>query len=199
VQITEGASAVLLATGVQIIVVALAVGLGLALGAVPDRPELRWLAIVVLAGVPVYLLILQLRPAALASRRLLAPLFDAGVIGTLEVGLARLAHMSVLIAGHWLAMRLFGIEVPMAAAVTRLPVLFLVGALPISPSGLGTTQAAAVTLFSEYAEGATPEATVLAYSLSFQVIGTAIAAAWGLACLRWVTARDDLDQAGSAP
>lgn len=188
VPLAAGAGAVLLATGVQIMVVALAVGLGLALGAVPDRPELRWLAIVVLAGVPIYLLIIRLAPRVLAARRVLAPLFEAGILGTLHVGAARVAHMAVLIIGHWLAMRLFGIEVPAAAAVARLPVLFLVAALPISPSGLGTTQAAAVTLFSEYAEGgAAPEATVLAYSLSFQVIGTAAAAGWGLVCLRRVT------------
>lgn len=188
VPVAAGAGAVLLATGVQIMVVALAVGLGLALGAVPDRPELRWLAVLVLAGVPIYLLIIGLAPRVLATRRVLAPLFVAGIAGTLQVGAARVAHMAVLIAGHWLAMRLFGIEVPAAAAVARLPVLFLIAALPISPSGLGTTQAAAVTLFSEYAEvGAAPEATVLAYSLSFQVIGTAVAAGWGLVCLRRVT------------
>lgn len=188
VPVVAGAGAVLLATGVQIIVVALAVGLGLALGAVPDRPELRWLAVLVLAGAPVYLLIIHLRPRLLAARHLLAPLFEAGVAGTLRVGAARIAHLAVLIAGHWLAMRLFGIEVPPAVAVARLPVLFLVAALPISPSGLGTTQAAAVTLFSEYVEaGTAPEATVLAYSLSFQVVGTALAAVWGLVCLRHVT------------
>jgi uncharacterized membrane protein YbhN (UPF0104 family) len=136
---------------------------------------------------------IALRPRFLADRSLLRPLFEAGVVGTLEVAGARAAHTGILIAGHWLAMGLFGIDVPVADAIARLPVIFVIGSLPVSPSGLGTTQAAAVTLFAGYAPGASEaarEAAVLAYSLAFQVLGVVAMAAWGLVGLRRVTGRE---------
>ena len=187
VKISRGASAVLLASGALILVIALAVGAGLLGGAVPNRPELRFVAVAVVAALPTYLALIAARPNFLASRAFLTPLFDAGIGGTLRVAGARVVHVSVLIAGHWMAMHLFGIHVPAAAALAQLPVVFLVAAIPISPSGLGTTQAAAITLFAPYASGAelpAREAAVLAYSLSFQFAGTAAVAAIGLVCLR---------------
>lgn len=192
VKISRGAAAVLLASGAFILVIALAVGLGLLGGAVPDRPELRYVALAVVAALPAYLAVIALRPSFLANRAFLTPLFDAGVGGTLRVSAARAIHLGVLIAGHWLAMRLFGIHVPLSVALAQLPVVFLVAAIPISPSGLGTTQAAAITLFTSYASGATEaarEASVLAYSLSFHFAGTAVVAGIGLVCLRLI-ARD---------
>ncbi len=192
VSIGAGAGAILLATGVSVIVLAGAVALGLGLGAVPDRAALRWLTIAVAAGIPIYLIIIWARPLFLARTRLLAPLFDAGVTGTVWIAVARALHLTVAMAGHYLAMRMFGIDVPVEAAVARLPVVFLIGALPLAPSGLGTTQAAAVTLFASFAPGATAsarEAVVLSYSLAYQVLGAGATALWGLAGLRRLTAR----------
>jgi uncharacterized membrane protein YbhN (UPF0104 family) len=189
VKISRGAAAVLLASGAFVLVIALAVGVGLLGGAVPDRPELRYIALAVVGALPAYLAVIAFRPAFLAKRAFLAPLFDAGIMGTLRVSAARAIHLGVLIAGHWAAMWLFGIEVPTAVALAQLPVVFLVAAVPISPSGLGTTQAAAITLFTSYAAGATDaarEASVLAYSLSFHFAGTAAVAAIGLVCLRLI-------------
>jgi uncharacterized membrane protein YbhN (UPF0104 family) len=120
-------------------------------------------------------------------RRLLAPLFRAGARGSLQVASARAVHLGVLICGHVMAMRLFAVEVPLVVALAGLPVLFLVGALPISPAGLGTTQAAAITLFGAHAPGASEasrHAVLLAYSLSFQIAVTAVMMSVGLVCLR---------------
>ncbi len=190
VGLAAGAGAVFLASGALLVIIAAAVGAGLAAGAVPDRPELRWSALVLLAGLPVYLVVIAVRPRLLAGRAMLRPLFDAGVGGTALVVAARALHMLVLVVTHYLAMRLFGIDVPPAAALARLPVMFLVAALPIAPSGLGTAQAAAVTLFAGYAPGATEEeqaAAVLAYSLSYHVVSTALVCAVGVVCLRRAT------------
>jgi uncharacterized membrane protein YbhN (UPF0104 family) len=187
VPIAAGAGAVFLASGALLVVIVAAVGVGIAAGAVPDRPELHWTAVVLMAGIPVYLLVIAIRPRFLAERALLRPLFDAGVRGTAQVTLARALHMGIMVAGHFAALRLFGIEVPPAAALARVPVMLLIAALPIAPSGLGTGQAAAVTLFAEYAGGATEEeqaAAVLAYSLSYHAICTALVMAVGLFCLR---------------
>lgn len=195
VPITSGAGAVLLANGAFIIVTALTVAAGLWAGAVPDRPELRMVAISVAAALPVYLLVLACRPGILARRRLLSPFFQAGARGSIQVAGCRALHLGVLITGHVIAMRLFGIEVPMAVALAGLPVLFLIGSLPISPSGLGTTQAAAITLFGSFAPGqssASEQAVVLAYSLSFQVIVSLMLLGVGLFCLH----RIDVDLPG---
>lgn len=187
VPVEAGTGAVLLASVAFLVVLALASGLGLLAGAVPDRPELRLVAWGAVAITPVYIALVAIRPRALVRRRLLRHLLAAraGVLGRVIV--ARAIHLAVLITGHWLAMRLFGIAVPPASALLQLPALFLVTALPISPAGLGTTQAAAITLFGVYAGGATEAArhsTVLAYSLSCHVAGVALLAAIGLVCWR---------------
>lgn len=117
-------------------------------------------------------------------------IFAASVAGTVRITEARAVHLAVLMAGHWLAMRLVGIDVPLSAALAGLPVMFLVASLPIAPAGLGTTQAAAVTLFSGFAPGATEplrQAAVLAYSLAFQAASTFAIGIIGLLCLRLTT------------
>ena len=62
---------------------------------------------------------------------------------------------------HSQALAFFGIEIPLARLVTFLPVVFLMGALPITVAHLGTSQAAWIFFFSAYA----PAADLLAYSL----------------------------------
>jgi uncharacterized membrane protein YbhN (UPF0104 family) len=189
ISVAESTGAVLLTTGAFVLTVALAVGGGLAAGAVPDHPELQVVAIIVAISVPAYFLLLRLRPRFLARHRLFEPLFRAGIGGTCKVGAARLVHLTVLMVGHWSALHLFGVDVPPTAALVLLPVLFLVQALPIAPAGLGTTQAAAVTLFAGYAVGApdAQRATVLAYSLAFQAVPMIFVVAVGLVCLRLAT------------
>jgi hypothetical protein len=62
---------------------------------------------------------------------------------------------------HSQALAFFGIHIPLARLVAFLPIVFLVGALPITVAHLGTSQAAWIFFFSTYA----PEADLLAYSL----------------------------------
>jgi uncharacterized membrane protein YbhN (UPF0104 family) len=65
-------------------------------------------------------------------------------------------------------------------------VLFI-GALPITPAGLGTTQAALVLVFSPYAPFPTPEvraAAVLAFGLIYYLLGIVSQALMGLCCLQ---------------
>jgi hypothetical protein len=182
-----GAGAILLATAAFVAVLALAAGIGLLAGAVPDRPELRVVAWVALAALPAYVLLAALRPRFLIRRKLLRYLLAVPPAALLRVLGARVLHLGVLVTGHWLTMRLFDISVPPAAALLRLPAMFLVAAVPISPAGLGTTQAAAITLFGDYAAApgeAARQATVLAYSLSYHVTGVVLLVLLGLACWR---------------
>ena len=62
---------------------------------------------------------------------------------------------------HSQALGFFGMAIPLARLVACLPVVFLVGALPITVAHLGTSQAAWIFFFSDYA----PTADLLAYSL----------------------------------
>jgi len=192
VRIAVSAGAVLLTSGAFVIVIALIVGTGMLAGAVPNRPELKLLAVAVIASLPVYLAIIALKPRFLAQRAFCKPLFEPGVIGTLRVAAARGVHAAVLVLGHWLAMQIFGIDVPLDSALALIPVLLLVAAVPIAPSGLGTMQAAAITLFAQYAPGDTEairNATVLAYSLSFHFISVGFIALIGVVCLRQINRR----------
>ncbi len=189
ISVAAGASAVLLATAASMAVLALLSGLGILAGAIPDRPEIRAVAWVALAAVPAYVGIVAARPRFLLRRQLFRALFAVRPGALVRVLGARLLHLGVLITGHWLVMHLFGIAVPPAAALLRLPAMFMVAALPISPAGLGTTQAAAITLFSSHAgapDQAAREATVLAYSLSCHVTGVVLLVLIGLVCWRWL-------------
>ncbi|MGH9793946.1 MAG: lysylphosphatidylglycerol synthase domain-containing protein [Candidatus Acidiferrales bacterium] len=63
---------------------------------------------------------------------------------------------------HWLAVRTFGIEIPFLQMMAFLPVIFMLAALPVTVMHLGTTQAAWIFFFSDYAAGE----QLLAYSLA---------------------------------
>jgi hypothetical protein len=187
ISLEAGAGAILLATAGWLAVLALAAGLGVLAGAVPDRPELRAVAWAALAALPAYVLLAALRPRFLIRRKLLRYLLAVPPAALVRVLGARVLHLGVLVTGHWLAMRLFDIAVPPAAVLLRLPALLLVAAVPISPAGLGTTQAAAMTLFGDYAAAsgeAARQAAVLAYSLSCHVAGVVLLVLIGLVCWR---------------
>lgn len=133
-----------------------------------------------------YLLLIAALPARHVPFRLLVPLFDAGVMGHIRATAARAPHVALLVLLHWGAFRIWGIQLPLIQAVIWIPSMILVGALPITPSGLGTVQALQVLLFSRYAPGATAAARaadVLAFSLVHQLLAIVAQAALGLACL----------------
>ena len=96
----------------------------------------------------------------------------------------RIPHVAAMVLGHWVALRVWGIPVPFAAALTLLPAVVIASVLPISPAGLGTTQAAFVYFFSSYAPGATPaaqKAHILAFAIVYFVYGVVSLLAIGLA------------------
>ena len=187
VPLGAGGASVILATGAFLLVIALMMGIGIVTGAIPEIAEMRLFGIAVIAAVPIYLLVIATQPRLLSRWQIFRGLVDAGVSGTLRVGCARTLHIAVLVAAHWLVMRLFGIDIPVQTALLRLPVVFTIAALPIAPSGLGTSQLAAIALFSQYAPGETKSeqnAAILAYSLGFQVISMGVVAIIGTISLR---------------
>jgi hypothetical protein len=151
-----------------------------------DNPAMWWTLVAGCAGFGLYLLVIAASPGVFARRQILAPLFDAGVRGHGLAMLGRLPHIAVMVIGHWAAMRAWGIEVPLSAGLTIMPAVVIASVLPISPAGLGTTQAAFVFFFSSYAAGATADertASVLAFAVVHFAYGVAASLAVGLACL----------------
>jgi hypothetical protein len=139
------------------------------------------------AGFLLYLAAITLQPRFARQYQLLAPSFLAGIRGHLLAGAARLPHMLFLVFAYWGALRLWGIPVPLAQGVAMVPVVLLVNAVPITPLGLGTTQAAMVLLFSPYVplhHPAVQAAVVLAFSLIYYFFGIVAQALLGLWCFQ---------------
>jgi hypothetical protein len=67
---------------------------------------------------------------------------------------------------HYYAARAFGIDIPFGQLLTFLPVIFMLAALPVTVAHLGTTQAAWIFFFSQYA----PVPRLLAFSLSAHLV-----------------------------
>ena len=127
----------------------LLLGLPLALGAV-------WLLLISLARGQLGILSRRLGGSALLSTFRRASLRQCAVI----LGLKACVFCLALLV-HSQTLGFFGIAIPLARLVTCLPIIFLVGALPITVAHLGTSQAAWIFFFSAYA----PTADLLAYSL----------------------------------
>lgn len=140
----------------------------------------------------IYLVVIASAPAFLARRQLLSTLFEAGVRGHVMAMLGRLPHTIVIVLGQWVALRTWGISVPFSVGITLMPAVVLVASLPISPAGLGTTQAAMVFFFSNYAAGATAadrSASVLAFGIVHFVYGVLGTLLVGLLCVVWTKRR----------
>ena len=145
-------------------------------------------------GALAWAIILRIRPAFLANRRVFAPLFEMGITGHIKGVLVRLPHIGVLCAWHVISLRLFGVHVPVLQAITYLPIYFAVASLPINVNGLGAAQFVAVALFMPFARdemAADPEATgraaVMAYSLSTAMVSLFLNLGLGILCLRRAT------------
>jgi Lysylphosphatidylglycerol synthase TM region len=146
-----------------------------------------WQPALVLGAGVVYLAIIAWRPARLSSVKLLAPLFEAGLAGHLVALLVRLPHFAVLFLGTWLPFLFFGVNIPLAAALTYVPILMVAVTLPITPQGVGTRALLAVTFFSRFAPGVTAEAqaaAIAASTTSFEVAFTLVEVLLGIILLR---------------
>jgi len=162
-----------------------------ALGLLADLPGERrglllWLTAGAIAGIALYLAVIASRVRWLAGRAALAPLFAAGLAGHLRAAAARLPHLVVMAGLQWAAFRAWGLAVPFWRGLALMLVVLLVGALPVTPSGLGTSQVLQVLLFSPWSPATTAAARgadVLALSLVYSVSGLLWQAAVGVVCL----------------
>jgi hypothetical protein len=137
-----------------------------------EHDQQPWLApciaIGTIAGL-LYLVVIHLKPAVLAKRQVLAPLFEVGVLGHIQALALRIPHMIVLFIGSWAPFWFFGVKIPSGVAFAYLPVLMVVQALPITPQGVGTRDVFAFHYFARFAPGdlASQQAAVAAATLTF--------------------------------
>ncbi len=144
-----------------------------------------WTLVIGCIAFVAYLVVIVLRPRFVARREVLAPLFDAGLRGHGLALLGRMPHYLVMVVGLWIALRAWGIAVPFGLGLAIIPMVVIASVIPISPAGLGTTQAAMVYFFSPFATGATADeraATVLAFSIVQFVFAVLGSIAIGLVC-----------------
>jgi hypothetical protein len=83
-----------------------------------------------------------------------------------QIVLLRAPMFFVSLCLHYYAAHAFGIRIPFTQMLTFLPVIFMLAALPVTVAHLGTTQAAWVFFFSQYA----PAPQLLAFSLAAHVV-----------------------------
>ncbi len=166
-----------------------------------DNPAMWWTLVIGTAGFGAYLVVIVLQLPFLAKRQLLAPLFEAGLRGHALAVAGRLPHVIAIVLSYWVAMEVWGIHVPFATAATLMPAVALAAVLPISPVGLGTTQAALVYFFRDYAAGATADdrsAAMLAFGIVHFVYGVGAALLVGGACIPFAKRMGALAPASAA-
>ena len=93
-----------------------------------------------------------------------------------QVVLLRAPMFLVSLGAHFYGAHAFGIHIPFGQMLTFLPVIFMVAALPVTVAHLGTTQAAWIFFFSQYA----PAPRLLAFSLVAHLTFTLTRALLGL-------------------
>jgi hypothetical protein len=138
------------------------------------------------AAFGLYLVVIALRPHFLARIAFLTPLFDAGIGGHAFAMVGRIPHLVVMTLGIWVGMVVWGIPAPFSAAATVMPVVVIIQALPLAPAGMGTTQAALVYFFAQYAAGATADeraAHVFAFAIVQFVYMVAATLLVGIVCV----------------
>lgn len=185
---------VMLMNLIFIVHIAVVSGAGLSTGAAPEAGLMTWLVGIALGGTALYLVIVALRPAALAKNPTLAWLMDAGLSGHAWAFVYRLPNMMALIVAQVVVMRCFHIDVPWGASLLYLPALMFIVGMPLSVQGLGPGQMASVSFFSAYTPGdaATAEATILACGFAGAALTTLNAIVIGMCCLTTSTGRNSV-------
>jgi hypothetical protein len=177
VTLAAAAGSILFMMGINLLMVMGVSAVGTFAAGAPLPRTVSLLVAATMLALPVYLLMIALPTLPGVSRlrqtTLFAPLFRAGLRGHALAALVRLPHVCVMVVGHYLALRCFHVEVPVRDALAVLPLILLVGALPIAIQGLGPVQMASIVLLARFSTAATPamrEAAVVAESLSLSSI-----------------------------
>lgn len=128
-----------------------------------------------MAPAPDWRWLLRIRSLRLFRTHGIATLRDVALLS-----LIRSAYLGGFVLLFWLGTRAFHVELPLGSAMASTPVILAAGGIPITPSGLGTQQAAMLYFFSAYGS----EAAILAFGLAFPVAITLARMPLGLLYIR---------------
>jgi len=104
---------------------------------------------------------------------------------------AKLAYHSIGVAVFYVGTRAFGIDVPWTLVLAAAPAIQAIGALPITPGGLGTQQAAMLYFFGGHGS----EAAIVAFGFSLPIAFMVARSLLGLVYLHGLTAHSRLGSA----
>jgi len=109
--------------------------------------------------------------------------------GLAQLGIRLFQHTTTS-TGTWLAARYFGLDIPLAVMLSYMPVILVVGSLPINVAGFGAVQGAWLLL-----EPWAPGERILAFSVVWQAISALALIVRGLPFLKSVLA--DIREGGA--
>jgi uncharacterized membrane protein YbhN (UPF0104 family) len=150
---------------------------GLLLGGallLPDTSSLaqigRWAGLVLLCQTTFLLLVAGNAPnwswlESLRRRRIFASLRGANLRDVFVLLTIRACYFAGFAAFFWLAPRAFDVHLPLPMVLAATPMVLGAGALPITPGGLGTQQAAMLYFFGPYGD----EGAIVAFALAYPV------------------------------
>ena len=112
----------------------------------------------------------------------------------LVVAAARLPVHVFIMCGMYVAIMTFNAYVPFIKIISNIPLVFFIGALPITPGGLGTSNVALVELFKPFIESPSIASGAIAagdllfsFSLMWMFANYVMKALTGVICLRFVS------------
>jgi hypothetical protein len=151
---------------------------GLASGVLHGRLAFLWWVYAVLAVLLAATLWLFRRPRTgrLASAAVVDAFRRARPWQWAVLALLKSPNLLAAIVVHWLALPLFGLQVPFTVLLTVLPLIFFFAALPIAAAHLGPSQLAWTWFLGTYAAGD----RLLAYSLAAHLTFMLMNAAFGV-------------------
>jgi len=98
----------------------------------------------------------------------------------------KLAYHGTFVAVFYFGTRAFGVDLPFSVALAATPIIQAIGAIPISPAGLGTQQASMLYFFSAYGS----EGAIVAFGFSLTAALIATRCLLGLVYLALLSPRD---------
>ena len=109
----------------------------------------------------------------LKRQKLFFTFLEAPAAMYLKVGLLKSVLYMVGVICYYLGLQAFGLHVPFLNLSVMLPLVWLIGSIPVTVMRMGTIQAAMVWLVTRYAQGGVDlleiEAAVLAFSLLWEM------------------------------
>lgn len=130
----------------------------------------------------------------LRTRKVFGIFNDAGISDYIKVAIMRTPIHLTIIVYMYIVVGTFGASIPFVKVLGNTPLVFLLGTLPITPGGLGTTNAAMVELLSPYLSGPvfadgsiTPQEILFTASLLWVFINYLLKAITGSVLLKKVS------------